>query len=261
MPLVATPVLRRYFRLAFLIAWAITVPIALQVRGVVGKLLPAPFQWLIGVAPAIAAVIVTRRTPLGPWLAERCRRTKVGAVWWAIALLFPWALLGAAVLVRSAGGLVPAQLGWSASLLLFGVVWLVLAFGEEVGWRGLAIVGLAERWGFWTGSAILGVLWCVWHYPKLAANPYLHFDAAGIRLFALFSLQIVIANFILCWLARETGSVPIAATFHAGWNLVATVYSQAAIDPLLTGGLALIVVILVWRDRSRTAAIAKPVQL
>jgi len=260
--LVPPRILRRYFLLAFAIAWAITVPIALQVRGVVAtRLLPSAAQWLIGLAPIIAAAVVTRGTPLGPWLVARCRRTNVGARWWAVALLLPWALLVADLPVRSMGGLTPIKLGWSPSLAVFALVWLLLAFGEEVGWRGLAVVGLAERFGFWTGSAVLGVVWCLWHYPKLAANPYVHLDATGLGLLTLFSVQIVIANFILCWLARHTGSVPITTAFHASWNLVATVYVQAATDSLLTAGLAMAVAILAWHDRFRPAESSPAVQI
>lgn len=40
----------------------------------------------------------------------------------------------------------------------------LVAFGEELGWRGFAQRYLA-RWGFWRGCALVGVVWGLWHLP------------------------------------------------------------------------------------------------
>ena len=104
---------------------------------------------------------------------------------------------------------------------------------------------------FWVGATILGVLWCVWHYPKLFASPYLHFDANGLRLVAQFSIQILVANYLLSWLFVRTKSAVIAALFHASWNLVASVYALAATDALITLTLGIVTALVLYLDRAQ----------
>jgi hypothetical protein len=75
-------------------------------------------------------------------------------------------------------------------------------------------------------------------------------NAEGLRAVALFSLQIVIANYLICWLYLRSGSVG-AATVHTSWNLVSTVYSFAAMDIAMTGLLALVTVTALGLDHAR----------
>ena len=241
----------RFFLIAFGLCWLITIPIALEVQGVTAvQLLPSPAQWLIGFAPVIAAAWVTRRSEdQRAWL-DRALRLRVDYRWYLLALLFPWLVLGGATAARSAVGLEAPRLTAAPGLAVFGLVWLVLAWGEEAGWRAYALPRLLETHDFARAATILGVLWCVWHYPKLLASPYLRLDATGLSGIAHFSTQIVIANYFLCWLFLSTGSAVVAAGFHASWNLVSTVYSRAAIDPVITVLLAIATALVISRDRS-----------
>jgi membrane protease YdiL (CAAX protease family) len=110
--------------------------------------------------------------------------------------------------------------------------------GEEIGWRGFALPRLIERYGFARGAFLLGIVWAVWHYPKLYASPYLH-GWSGIEMVAFFSLQLVLANFVICALFEFSGrSVLVAAIFHAAFDTMATIYWQAALDPYVTAVMA-----------------------
>jgi hypothetical protein len=60
----------------------------------------------------------------------------------------------------------------------------------------------------------------------------------GLSLIVQFSVQILVANYLLCWLFLRSQSAVVAAVFHASWNLVATVYTLAATNPLVTLPLA-----------------------
>jgi uncharacterized protein len=231
----ATSRLPRFFALAFALAWLVTIPIALQTQGIVPRIMPPALQWLIGFAPAVAAVLVARGTPAWPAFAAAAVRFRVGGRWYLLALLTPWVLLGLTVLIRKMAHLAPVSLSAGPATLALSAAWLVLAWGEEVGWRGFALPELVRRRGFGGAVLILGVLWCVWHYPKLLASPYLRLDAQGLGLLGRFSLQIVVANVLLCWLFFQTRSAPIATLFHASFNTVATMYSAAATDPVFTG--------------------------
>jgi hypothetical protein len=72
---------------------------------------------------------------------------------------------------------------------------------------------------------------------------------------ALFSLQIVLANFVICALFESSGrSVLVVAIFHAGFDTMATIYWQAALDIYVTGAMAVaaaiaLVAMAVWSGR------------
>src|SRR5678815_2040507 len=241
----------RFFVIAFALCWLITIPIALHVQGLIETaLLPPRAQWLIGVVPIIAAAWVTRGSAdRSTWL-EDALRTSVSPMWYVIAALLPWAMLGGALGVRMLLGKELPHLGADpATLAIVGALWLALAFGEEAGWRAYALPRMLSVRGFLGAATLLGVLWCVWHYPKLYASPYLHLDALSLKGVAQFSLQIVIANYVLCWLFVRTRSAIVTSVFHGSFNLVATVHALAAIDPTLTFVMALIALSIFLVDR------------
>jgi len=240
----------RFFVIAFALCWLITVPIALQVQGVTPRLLPPPLQWLIGFVPLIAAAWVTRRSDeRAAWLAA-ATRVRVAPMWYLIAALLPWLALAGAFGLRVILGKELPPLATDPTIAVYGFVWLVLAWGEEAGWRAFALPRMIRGRGFWIAATTLGVLWCVWHYPKLYASPYLHFDAMSLKGIAQFSAQIVIANYLLCWLFLRTGSAVVTSVFHASFNLVATVHALAAIDPTLTIVMALLTAGVLVADRA-----------
>lgn len=228
--------------------WAITIPIALQTQGVINtKIIPPVLQWLIGFVPLIAALLVGR---FRDFKADALR-FRVSYVWYLFALIFPWVVLGISLLVRQIGGLELPEIEIGMFLLPVGVIWLILAFGEEAGWRAFALPRMIERFGFWQASTILGVLWCVWHFPKLFSSPYLKFNLEGFGWVALFSIQILVANYFICWLFVKTRSAILTSIFHASWNAVATAYLFAATDLIMTV-ILLIITILAFIFTKRT---------
>jgi membrane protease YdiL (CAAX protease family) len=238
-----------FWLLAFAIAWAITLPPALAQNGLIAtSSVPQSLGILIGLAPIIAAAVAAARAGQGKtywrslWQMPR-------PLWTAVAVLLPPLLLAIAAATESVAvstdGLGP-----------FALLWLVLAFGEEAGWRGFALPRLVEKHGFWLGSLILGLVWCIWHYPKLLGSPYLGSLSEALPLIGLFSLQIVLANFIICWLYfRSRRSVITTTLFHASFNLVATAYFAAATDLLITGLMATIVAATAIADRAFLAGL------
>lgn len=248
--------LGRFFLVAFALAWLISVPIALQAQGfVAARMFPPPAQFLIGLAPLIAAWWVTRRTSeRKPWL-DRALRFRVQAPWYVVAIGLPWLVLGIALGFDSATGRSLPTLGFDLQVAVFGAAWLVLAFGEEAGWRALALPELMRTRGFWAASTVLGAVWCIWHYPRLFASPCLHFDASGAAALAQFSLQILVANYLICWLYLRTQSAIITALFHASMNVVATVHSLSALDPAITLALGAMALLVLLVDRRRLRSI------
>ncbi len=42
--------------------------------------------------------------------------------------------------------------------------------GEEIGWRGYALLRLLARHGAYVATAIVGVLWAAWHVPMFIGS-------------------------------------------------------------------------------------------
>ncbi len=240
-----------FWFVAFAIAWGLTVPTALAQLGAIGRSpIPAALGNLIGVAPAIAAVVASLAGGNARALLSRAFRFRAHAIYYGIAIGLPIAWLALTILLRDQLGAASVQVSFDPSLAAFAAIWLVLAFGEEAGWRGFALPLMVERAGFWRSAALLGVIWAVWHYPKLLSSPYVQSLEQAAPLIAIFTVQIVLANFVLCWLfLRANHSVIVATLFHATFNVVATAYPDAAIDLYLTFVVAVCVLLILIFDR------------
>jgi len=104
--------------------------------------------------------------------------------------------------------------------------------------------------GFWRAATLLGVIWAVWHYPKMLSSPFVESAPQAAPLILQFTVQIVLANYVLCWLfLRSRLAAPVAAAFHAAFNVVATAYPLAGVDPYLTACIALCVLVILVFDR------------
>jgi membrane protease YdiL (CAAX protease family) len=240
-----------FWLLSFAIAWALTVPTALAQLGYIDSSpVPAGLGNLIGFAPAIAAFIAAAASGDLRRLASRFFRLRAPISSYFLAIGLPVAWLVGATVLRDRFGAAPVEASFDPSLLMFAALWLVLAFGEEIGWRGYALPILNLRHGFWKGATILGVVWALWHYPKLLSSPFIDSLAHAVPLIGMFTLQIILANYVLCWLfLRSNLSVVIAALFHAAFNVIATAYPQAGVDPYLTACVALCVLLILLFER------------
>jgi membrane protease YdiL (CAAX protease family) len=241
-----------FWIIAFGVAWAITVPLALAQLGVIdASPVPAGLGNLIGLAPAIAAFLAASLSGGAGRLGARAARFKAPSGSWFLALGLPVAWLIGADALREAHGAAGIDLSISAQLAVFAAIWLVLAFGEEIGWRAQALAMMTKRSGFWRAATILGVIWAVWHYPKLLSRPFVTSIPQAAPLILQFTLQIILANYVLCWLfLRSLLSTPVGATFHASFNVVATAYPLAGVDPYLTAAVAFCVLLILIFDRN-----------
>ncbi|CAL9529164.1 hypothetical protein SUDANB121_04020 [Nocardiopsis dassonvillei] len=122
---------------------------------------------------------------------------------------------------------------WTAFLAALGMVLLasvpalVLAFGEELGWRGYLLPRLLPL-GVWPALAVSGVVWGLWHGPQLLIQ-YLHggFDAAQVALFLVFC---VVAGVVIGWFRLASGSVWPAVLAHGANNALNTIGFVALAD-------------------------------
>ena len=102
-------------------------------------------------------------------------------------------------------------------LLVGPLLGLVIAFGEEYGWRGYLQHELIKL-GRVRGVALLGVIWGVWHWPIiLMGYNYPGYPVLGVLLMTLFTAGLGV---VLGYAVLKSGSVLLAAFLHALNNQV-----------------------------------------
>jgi uncharacterized protein len=194
--------------LTLVLSWLPVIPYALG-------LFPAP---LLACGPFLAAIItaavVGGRKGLRAYF-RRLIRWRVGVGWYVVAFLAPvagWAIVAYVNVLLGAAPPTPAQLaGWS--LIITATLGLLInplgGAWEEPGWRGYALPLLLRRHSALLGSAVLGVIWALWHLPLFLTGLVPWPDAA-----LVFALSFVFTAVYL----RTAGSVLIAFLLHASIN-------------------------------------------
>jgi membrane protease YdiL (CAAX protease family) len=234
-----------FFVLAYGLSWAYWVPLAIAGVQVGPGSRSTHFPGLLG--PAFAAFIVTGTTDGKRGIVALARRlvmvSRPRAQFWFYALSPLLFLLAALLAARAArmplpplsdfalySGLPP--LGLPAIVLL---VVLFNGFGEEIGWRGFALVPLQRRFGPLGGTFVLAVLWAGWHTPTFFIVETYRAMTWPI-LVGGFGLGICAGALVLSRIAQRTsGSILAPALWHAAYNMTsATAASRGMIAAVTT---------------------------
>lgn len=202
--------------------------------------------------PGLGAVVAQRR-------AKESIAAPLGVVvkpnrWWLVAWLGPLALqplvLALALLVPGVewssdfGGLLerlgasvppeqlaqakaqleslprPAMVAMMGAQALFGGLSIntLAAFGEELGWRGWLSRHFSGL-GFWRRSALIGVLWGLWHAPViLQGHNYPQHPVLGVPMMVAFCVLLAPLHELV---RLRGGSVWAAAILHGNVNAAA----------------------------------------
>ena len=101
---------------------------------------------------------------------------------------------------------------------------LIIAFGEEYGWRGYLQTELI-RLGRVRGVFLLGVIWGIWHWPIIAMGHNYGLEYAGAPWTGMFLMVVfcVAASALLSWTTLRAGSVWPAVIGHAAINGIAAI--------------------------------------
>ena len=183
-------------------------------------------------------------------LLSRLLRWRVGARWYAVAVLFAPLLVTAVLLALSL--LSPEFLPGimmtddKLALLLFGIAWGLVGGGflEELGWTGFAVPQLRLRYNILTTALVVGLMWGAWHY-------LIAFWASGSL--SGHSLAIYVAGFLafyvgalpayrvlMVWVYDRTGSLLVAMLMHATLSASTLILQPLATEvPYLTWNLVL----------------------
>lgn len=209
--------------IAFGFTWLFWITALVLYPSTLPPLRRAPGQLLMIVGsfgPFVAGIVVARATGTWPEFKAALLRWRLDPRWYALVVALPFVTFGAAYAVHRVLGGDPvaftSRLSLSAFPALFLTTLLVGGGNEEPGWRGFALGALEERFGPLVGTLVLGGMWGLWHLPAFL-DP-----ASSQNTVPLLAWIIgVFANtIVLTWLFNHTGSVVLAALYHALFNVV-----------------------------------------
>lgn len=175
----------------------------------------------------------------------------LGAAYAVTALLFPSRLAPPPTAV-----LVPL-------LLNFAIVFVLAGLGEEFGWRGFALPRSQERWGPLRGTAVVGLLWFLWHVPLIVGAD------AWVPILVVFFVGVMADSVVHTWVFnRSGGSVLLAALMHAAGNtwgglLYRSTFSfdppgYPFFDAVRMGTYVVLAAVVLIRTRGRLGALTRP---
>jgi uncharacterized protein len=250
-----------YYALVFAISWGGILIVVGGPSGIPGT--PEQVETLFPFAllamfagPPIGGLVLTSLVYGRAGLREfgsRLLKWRVGARWYAVALLTAPLSMMAALLVLSLSSpeFLPGILatGDKATLLLMGIaVGLGAGIFEELGWTGFAIPRMRLRYGVLATGLFVGVLWGAWH---ILANGLWasNVTSGGLSLaiflpaylFTFLVGQLPAFRVLMVWVYDRTGSLLVAILMHA--SLTA---STLILQPLAVSGMALLAVTLAY---------------
>lgn len=214
-----------------------------------------PVAALMFVCPGLAALILVRRAQGSQGVRALLSkaidyRGVTPSAWYAPLLLLNPAVFALSYLaMRAFGSTVPSLKMQVVPTLALCLVFLVSAFGEELGWSGYAIDPLQHRWGALRASLLLGIVWAAFHWIALLE---VH---RSFRWIAWWSLWTVSQRVMMVWFYNATHrSVFAVVLMHASANVCWQVFPirGSFFDPRLTGLIATILAIFAiafWRPR------------
>lgn len=219
-----------YFILTFAISWGGMLiligpggfPVSADDAEATGPLMVA----FLG--PGIAGILLTALVSGWAGLRElwsRLFRWRVGARWYAVALLLAPLLMAADLFAFSFlfddFSLSLVTMDDKFGLLLTGIiVGLLIGTFEEVGWTGFAIPCLRLSYSVLSTGIIVGLIWGAWHFPMFwEAGSFTAVLPLALLLARLFS-WLPAYRVLMVWVYDRTGSVLLAIFMHA--SLLAT---------------------------------------
>lgn len=110
------------------------------------------------------------------------------------------------------------------------VVIVLIAFGEEYGWRGYLLPRLMKRFNVFYSSIILGLIWGFWHYPAYLIGTGTPLEMS----FPVFLLWVVLGTLFISWIYYYTESVLTSILAHISANAA---FNYLYILPEFTGSM------------------------
>ncbi len=237
-PLITRHPVAVFFFLTILISWGAI----LLIFGPGGIPATAELQQQIGMTillgPVVAGLLLIFLTEGARGLralGKRLARWRVGAVWYAVALLTaPLSTVVAVLLLQLfVPGHRPAILGSpdASGLLVLGIVGgLTVGLCEELGWTGFATPRMGKKHMFLYTGAIIGLVWGAWHFILFWEDDTFSGTLPFLLLLARLFSWLPAYRILMVWVHEHTRSLFVVILMHA-----ALVASLATLDPVIGG--------------------------
>ncbi|MBD0849944.1 CPBP family intramembrane glutamic endopeptidase [Maribacter arenosus] len=182
--------------------------------------------------PSTIALIITAITKGKKGLYELfVKQTvkKTGLKWLLISLIGIPVLASLAVLTSLDFDISRFDLR-TTQLLPQIIIIVLIAIGEEYGWRGFLLPRLLDTFNLLYSSIILGLIWGFWHFPA-------YLIGTGIPLqmnFIVFLLWVILGTLFISWIYYYTKSVLTSILAHISANAA---FNYLLILPEFTGSM------------------------
>jgi len=225
---------QRNARRGLAIYFAIVVVLSAAIEGFI--ILNPSMDGLIAVlmlVPTIASVVarLSLREGFSDVSFRFGGRRGLGAI--GLALVFPVAVglvaYGIAWTTGLAGFETRPSVGMIVPFTVGLMIGLILAAGEEIGWRGYMLTRLIDA-GVPRPVLASGLIWAFWHVPLVLGGVYAAGPSPALSA-ALIVVSITSFGYVIARLRLETGSVWPAIVLHAAWNRII----QGPFDGATTG--------------------------
>lgn len=169
-----------------------------------------------------AAILLRRREGFrsigwggGPgryWVAATLLPTV--AILIAIAVSLRLGYAAPAPLSTPAGSLIVHPVKLLKNMLIYLMISLPLAFGEEFAWRGYAQPRLIRQFGLIAGLLALGIIWGVWHTPIYYVL-HVYPDHPFLGPFVMTPIDNILVVVPMAWLYIKSRSIWVPTFTHA----------------------------------------------
>jgi membrane protease YdiL (CAAX protease family) len=218
-----------YLLLSFGLGWAFLMPPALAHSDALTLfVIPTALIAQLGAAVLVTALADGRDGVRA--LLRRTFRWRVNPGWYAVAVLgLPvLAVAGAtAALGLDALRVVFAEPAGAVAFLTGLAIVPLINLWEETGWMGFVQTRLQDRHGGLLAAVLTAPLFALIHLPLQIANP----PAQILLNMAILVALAVPFRIVVGWLHNRTGSVLVAAIFHASFNVATSSVLFAALVP------------------------------
>jgi len=205
----------------FMLVFLLFIPFLILGKFYPVELLPGlPISALGAFTPALAALILTYRqnglSDLLQLLGRSFDFKRIKNPLWLLLILLinPVIAVFAYGIMRVTGVPLLDSTPWTFAILPLLILLFIAALGEEIGWTGYATEPLLQRWGTFTASLLLGVIWAAIHFIPLTQAH------RSVEWITWWTLGTISYRMIMTWLYIHSGrSLFGAAVFHAMINL------------------------------------------
>jgi membrane protease YdiL (CAAX protease family) len=254
-----------YLVTAFAFSWSDWLSLAASGERIAFGRLPTDMAGMVG--PAFAAFAVTAMAGGEKGLKDlglRVVRVPLRSPWlWLLAPSPLWVALATLAVLGALGRPVPALqlfarypgLPVLPLVTVFDLVVTGVGFGQEIGWRGVALPRLQKSRGPLGGALLSALPWGVWLLPLLLVNNAWREPGQGALVPLTLGVVLLVASSVVLAfvVARTGGSIAAAALWHGCLRMgTATEGARGIVGEVLAvavvlGGVGLVVAELVVR--------------